>query len=261
MIPAAVVAVVAVGGALAFGVLKGHRQSAARTNTAAVAPVGTPVPQAVEDTPPAGGSGDLRVESVPDGARVMLDGREVGFTPVTLKSVAAGRHALILEGDSGTLRRTVRVQAGERTVARYEITAGFLSIASRIPVEIYDGNRKIGTSNDGHILLAPGPYKLQLVNTQYGYRDSAEFAIKPGEVSTLTANLPNGSLGITSEAGSEILVDGQRIGTAPLAPIQVPIVSHQVLARHPQFGERRQSVDVVRGQPVELSVILNETST
>ena len=56
-----------------------------------------------------------------------------GFTPLTVKNVSAGRHALILEGESGTLRRTVRVQAGERTVARYEITAGFLSVSSRIP--------------------------------------------------------------------------------------------------------------------------------
>ena len=36
---------------------------------------------------------------------------------MTVKNVAAGRHALVLEGESGTLRRTIRVQAGERTVA------------------------------------------------------------------------------------------------------------------------------------------------
>jgi hypothetical protein len=43
-----------------------------------------------------------------------------------------------------------------------------------------------------------------------------------------------------------------------VAAIQVPIGTREVLVRHPQFGERRQSVDIVRGQPVDLSVILKE---
>jgi PEGA domain len=259
MIAAAAVALVAlIGGALVFGVFKGGR-SAPATVTPAPASV---APEVVEDSPAgAAGSGELRVESVPDGARVVLDGREAGFTPLTIKSVTAGRHALVLEGDSGTLRRTVRVQAGERTVARYEITAGFLSVSSRVPLEIYDGNRKIGTSDEGHILLAPGQYKVRLVNTHYGYREDAEFTVKPGEISTLAVTLPQGSLRITTEAGSEIFVEGERVGTAPLAAIQVPIGTREVLVRHPQLGEHRQSVDIVLGQPVDLSVILRDGNT
>jgi hypothetical protein len=259
MIAAAVVGVIALVGGLAFGFLKGGTSSPATAATPA--PAATAAPEVVEDSPSeAGGSGELRVESVPDGARVVLDGREAGFTPLTVKNLAAGRHALILEGESGTLRRTVRVQAGERTVARYEITAGFLSVSSRIPLEIFDGNRKIGKSDEGHILLAPGQYKVRLVNTHYGYRDDAEFAIKPGEITTHAVTLPQGSLRITTEAGAEVFVEGEAVGTAPVAAIQVPIGTREVLVRHPQFGERRQSVDIVLGQPVDLSVILREAN-
>jgi hypothetical protein len=237
--------------------LKGRRSAPATT----AAPAPAAIAEVIENSPAdAAGSGELRVESVPDGARVVLDGKEAGFTPLTIKNVAAGRHALILEGDSGTLRRTIRVQAGERTVARYEITAGFLSVSSRIPLEIYDGTRKIGTSAEGHILLAPGQYKVRLVNTHYGYREDAEFTIKPGEISTHAVTLPQGSLRITTEAGSEIYVEGELIGTAPVAAIRVPIGTREVLVRHPQFGERRQSVDISLGQPVDLSVILKEAN-
>jgi hypothetical protein len=227
---------------------------------AAATPAPAPVPQAVDDVGAEAGAGELRVESVPDGARVVLDGKEVGFTPLTLKGVPAGRHALVLEGDAGTLKRTVRVQADERTVARYEITAGFLSVTSRIPVEIFDGTKKLGSSDEGHILLAPGQYKVRLVNTHYGFREDAEFTIKAGEISTHAVNLPEGSLHITTEAGAEIFVEGELMGVAPLAAFRVPIGSREVLVRHADLGERRQSVEVVSGQPTELSVIFRDNA-
>ena len=131
----------------------------------------------------------------------------------------------MLEGDNGTLKRTVRVKADERTIARYEITSGFLSVTSRIPVEIFDGTRKLGSSDEGHILLPPGRYKVRLVNTRYGFREDAEFAIKAGEISTHSVNLPEGSLHITTEAGAEIFVEGELMGIAPLAAFRVPIGS------------------------------------
>jgi hypothetical protein len=254
----AAAAALVVGGVVAFGVFKIGRGSPPPT-TIATAAAPAVVPEVTEDAPVVG-AGELRVESVPDGARVLLDGREVGFTPLTLRDVPAGRHALVLEGDSGTLRRSVSVRADERTVARYEITAGFLSVVSRIPVEIFDGTRKLGASDGGHVLLAPGQYKLKLVNTQYGYREDADFTIKAGEVSTHTVTLPEGSLHITTEPGAEILVDGEIMGVAPLAPFRVAIGAREVLVRHPDLGERRQSVDVVQGQPVELSVVFRETA-
>jgi hypothetical protein len=256
MVAAAAVVLVA-GGAFAYFTWGGESKPA---QAAVTAPAPAAVPEPVEEIPADGGAGELRVESVPDGARVVLDGREVGFTPLTLKDVPAGRHALILEGDSGTLRRTVRVQADERTVARYEITAGFLAVVSRIPVEIFDGTRKLGVSDGGHILLAPGQYTVKLVNAQFGYREDVEFTIRPGEVSTHTVMLPEGSLHITTEAGAEIFVEGELMGVAPLAAFRVAIGAREVLVRHPDLGERKQTVEVVQGQPVELSVIFKDAA-
>jgi hypothetical protein len=173
---------------------------------------------------------------------------------VTLKDVPAGRHALVLEGDGGTVRRTVRVQPGERTVASYEITSGFLSVISRLPVEVYQGSRKIGDSGDTHILLAPGQYRVALVNTRFRYRAETEITIRPGEVTTHTAQLPSGSLIVNTSPGAEILVDGERVGTSPTKTLPVAIGTREVLVRHPKFGERRQSVEIVADRPTELSV-------
>jgi hypothetical protein len=254
---AAAIALLAVGAVAAYRVLPfGGSKSTEATAPAAEAPAASPA--STSEPAATGDTGELRIETVPTGARVTLDGREVGFTPLTLKAVSVGRHALILQGDSGTVRRTVRVQAGERTVARYEITAGFLSLSSRIPLEIYEGTRKLGTSDGGHLLLAPGSYKLRLVNTRYGFEDVVDVNVRPGEVTTQPVTLPEGSLLVTTEPGSEIFVEGQLAGTAPLGALQVPIGSREIRVRHPRFGERREAVDIRQGKRVELSVVFQE---
>jgi hypothetical protein len=42
----------------------------------------------------ASGRGTLQIESLPAGAQVILDGRSVGTTPLTLSDVAAGSHSV-----------------------------------------------------------------------------------------------------------------------------------------------------------------------
>jgi hypothetical protein len=65
--------------------------------------------------PPVTGPASIQVESRPAGASVYVDGRLVGSTPLQLRDVGAGVHAVSLELD-GHRRWTssVRVGAGER---------------------------------------------------------------------------------------------------------------------------------------------------
>ncbi len=209
-----------------------------------------------------GPTGELRIESTPDGARVMLDGKESGFTPLTLNNVPAGRHLLVLEGENGTVRRTVRVQAGERTIARYEITGGFIAITSKFPVEVYENNKRIGISTEGHIALAPGRHKVTLVNGRYNYRADVELdgqgrrdhdAHRRDCRWASSSSTPRRARKSSSTASAS---DRRR---SP--PIPAAVGAREVLVRHVDHGERRQSVDVTPGKPVELSVIFEGTTT
>lgn len=69
--------------------------------------------------PPAGPertSGSLMLDSRPTGARVLVDGKLVGTTPMLLDSIAVGDHAVRLELDGFTpWTTTARVTGGERT--------------------------------------------------------------------------------------------------------------------------------------------------
>jgi hypothetical protein len=52
---------------------------------------------------------------------------------------------------------------------------------------------------------------------------------------------------------AEVSIDGKKIETTPIAKLQVPLGTHEVVFKHPQFGERRQTV-VVTSTPLTLNV-------
>ncbi len=57
--------------------------------------------------------GTLVVESLPQGATVLIDGRPLGTTPVTLGDVRVGNHAVRLERDGYRIwNAPVKVTAG-----------------------------------------------------------------------------------------------------------------------------------------------------
>ena len=77
-----------------------------RTNEAASSPA---APKAVAET------GTLVIQSRPDGATVLVDGRQVGTTPMSLGDVRAGSHAVRLERDGyQTWTSAVTVAGGEQ---------------------------------------------------------------------------------------------------------------------------------------------------
>jgi hypothetical protein len=66
-----------------------------------------PAARASEPPPPASEPGRLLVRSTPAGARVFVDGREVGVTPVTMRDLGRGAHAvrIVREGYRTAERR------------------------------------------------------------------------------------------------------------------------------------------------------------
>ena len=60
--------------------------------------------------------GSVAIDSIPPGARVLVDGRPVGSTPLVLEDVPAGTHLVRVEADGYTVWAwTVRVVANQRS--------------------------------------------------------------------------------------------------------------------------------------------------
>jgi hypothetical protein len=128
-----------------------------------------------------------------------------------------------------------------------------LTVFSRIPLDIYLEGKRIGTTDDGQLIVPPGNHRFELSSRRYGYRGDVTVSLQPGQMTTHTVTLPSGVLRVRGAAGTEVWVEGEHIGALPLADVTVPIGTREVVFRHPQQGERRQMIEVGAGAPAEIT--------
>jgi hypothetical protein len=229
-------------------VADGVRSIAATTGSSA-----KPAPEAQKAVPVTSpDAGDLLVETTPAGAKVLLDGKAVGTTPLTLNAVTPGKHMLVLQSDEGTIRREVSVRAGERFVAQETFMPGWLAVHSRIPLDVMMNGKRIGASGDGQLLLPPGRHTVTLSSAQYNYLGTTTVEIDPGRVREHNVKLPLGRVNIDAPAGAEVWIEGERVGEAPMRDVRVPIGTREVIVKHPSFGERREFVEVLADRTVHV---------
>jgi hypothetical protein len=193
--------------------------------------------------------GSLNVSSTPDGAEVWLDGDIQGRAPITLEEVPAGDHTLMVRGRTGSVRRSVHVQAGGTADVAISIQAGWLVVFAPIGMAVIENGRAIGTSETGRMLLNPGEHRLDIVNEQVGFRESHTPEIRPGETVAINVQLPPAMLEITAPADTEVLVDGQLIAKTPTEPVPVAVGTREVILRHPSLGEQRQTATITYRTP------------
>jgi hypothetical protein len=130
-----------------------------------------------------------------------------------------------------------------------------LTVFSRIPLDIYFDGKRIGTTDDGQLLVPPGAHRFELVSRRYNYRGEVSLSLQPGQMMTHTVALPSGVLRVRGAAGTEVWVEGEHVGALPLADVSVPIGTREVVFRHPQQGERRQMIEVGAGAPAEVTAM------
>lgn len=229
--------------------------------SSAVTTPGDVAPSASAPQAPAGPVGELRVESTPAGATILLDGRDRGLSPATLAGVPAGTHSLTLRSTAGTVTRPVRIRPGERTLVSEGITPGFIAVFSRIPLDVLLDGRRLGASEDGELMLPPGRYKVTLVNSRFNYHGQVTLDVTPGRVTPHTVDLPNGQLHISTEPGAQIWIEGVQVGEGPSVDVEVPIGTRDVLVRHPDLGERRQSVEVRFARRTDLTLTIGSRTS
>lgn len=226
-------------------------------------PAGGQVSQYLEfaDTPM---TGMLVVHSQPAGATVLVDGVPRGVAPLTIDGLEPGDHEVLLQSDAGNSRHVVTVLAGTTAslvapaaAAAEGPVSGWISVKAPFTIEIRQDGRLIGTSETDRVMLAAGRQVLELSNETLGYRQSRVIQVVPGKVATVALDLPRGTVNLNASPWAEVWIDGQRVGETPIGNLELPIGSHEIVFRHPQFGEKRHAVSVTTAAPVRLSVEMN----
>jgi hypothetical protein len=195
------------------------------------------------------------------GARVIVDGVEHGVAPVSVADLAPGDHEVVLQAQGGApVKQRVVIQAGVTSSVLAPVAAvqgpvsGWLSVKAPVLMEIHEGGRLIGTTDSERLMMSAGRHEIELVNETLGYRGTKVVQVPAGKVAAVPVELPQGIVNINALPWAEVWIDGKRVGETPIGNLAVTIGPHEMVFRHPQFGEKKQAVSVTMHAPVRLSV-------
>lgn len=207
-------------------------------------------------------TGSLLIQSDPPGAQVTVDGEPHGVAPVSVADLAPGDHEVALQAEGASVvRQHVVIQAGVTSSVLAPVAtasagpvSGWLSIKAPVAMEIREGGRLLGTSEADRIMMTAGRHDLEVVNETLGYRSTRTVQVPPGKVAALSIDLPQGAINVNASPWAEVWIDGRRVGETPIGNLPIAIGPHEVVFRHPQFGEKHQAVSVTLSAPVRVSV-------
>ncbi len=209
---------------------------------------------------PAPTTGALRVQTDLKQAVVSVDGVDRGTSPLTVDDLQPGDHQVVVRGDRGTFRRVVQIKPQETLslmISSSEPTTlvpGWLTVTSPVPMQLREEGRLIGTTETDRLMLPSGDHDIELSNESLGYRVTRKITVTPGKTTASAIELPSALLSLNALPWAEVWIDGERVGETPLANLSRRIGSHQVVFRHPQLGERTETVLLTLRQPTRIGV-------
>jgi hypothetical protein len=236
------------------------------------APANAPAASAAAAAPAAGAAaalpaamtGALNINTEPAGVQVFVDDVRRGVAPLSVTDLKPGVHVVTVRDSRRSVAQRVTVTPGAVATVfiamggRSEFESGSLAITSPIPVQIREQGALVGTSESPAVLLSTGRHNLELTNPELNYRVERTVEIQAGRRSSLELTVPNGVLNINAIPWAEVWIAGRALGETPIANVAVPIGTHEVVFRHPELGERRQSVTVRTGGPTRVGIDLRK---
>jgi hypothetical protein len=197
---------------------------------------------------PAVSEGSLTVTTDTPGGQVTIDGEDRGAAPLTVRSLTPGQHRVVVKSNGNTYNRTVQIEAGATASLVISASAatswGSVSITTPVVVQVFEGQRLIGTSDIEKIMLTSGDHDLELVSESVGFRAARKVRVSANQIATVALDMPKTQVSINALPWAEVVVDGTKIGETPLGNVSMALGPHEIVFRHPQLGERRMTTTV-----------------
>jgi hypothetical protein len=197
-------------------------------------------------------TGQARVTATAPNAHVTIDGKKWGKAPLTISTLAAGKHMVQIESDAGTVNTPIAVSPGETTELDVPVYPGWVSVLAPVQLFIFEGERFLGTTEGEKLMLSPGKHTLAFISEELGYRRTLEVTIVPGATAAVSLPMPKVPVTIEGPEGADLIVDGEPMGKLPLTGLQVSLGTRDFVVRHPDHGEKRQVVTVTQLAPVRV---------
>lgn len=205
----------------------------------------------------------LSITTDPPGARVLIDGQARGTSPLTVTDLTVARHKVTVTGDNGTLERQVTTEAGVASSVVFSlpktqgVSVGWLSVTSPFEVQVVERGEVVGTSASTRFMIPAGTHDADLVNEALGFSERRRIVVTQGATATITIDA-RAPLSANARPWADVLIDGRAVGQTPIANLPVALGTHQIVFRHPDLGERQQTIVVTAKGPNRIAVDLTK---
>jgi serine/threonine-protein kinase len=208
--------------------------------------------------------GRMSVATDPSGARVAVDGKPRGISPLVVADLTAAEHKVTVTNETGSADRTVMVTPGGTASVVFSLTrvagpvGGWLSIATPFDIEVSENEDVIGSSGASRIMLASGRHVITLSNRTLGFQDTRRIDVVAGKTTAVRVDPPKVAVSVNARPWADITLDGNNVGQTPIANLPVSIGLHEMVFRHPELGERKQTVTVSVKGPNRIAMDLSK---
>lgn len=208
--------------------------------------------------------GSISVVTDPAGAQVEVDGRVRGVSPLALKDLTSADHKVRVSGATGSAERTVAVNPGTTTSVVFSLPkvsspiAGWIAVSSPFDVSISEGNNVVATGRVAKIMMPAGRHTISLANDALQYATERTVEVSAGQTAALRIDPPKAAISANARPWADVIIDGTGVGQTPIANLPVTIGPHEILFRHPQLGDRRQTIIVTAKGPNRIAVDLTK---
>jgi archaellum component FlaG (FlaF/FlaG flagellin family) len=203
-------------------------------------------------------TGSLRIVSEPSAATVTIDAIDRGSTPLTVAGLSVGQHDVVVRSGGKTQRRTLQVEANTTTSlvlsgVESGTPSGWLSATASAPLRIFESGKLVGSTESDRIMLPAGEHTFEFSSDALGFSATRTLNIGAGQTSSVVLPMPQVIVSLNAVPWAQVWVDGQALGATPIGDFKTTVGAHEVIFRHPQFGERKQTVVVTAKGPNRIS--------
>jgi hypothetical protein len=201
--------------------------------------------------------GELEVRSEPSGAKVYLDGKEFGESPLLLSDVTPGRHLIRVSKEGYEALEILENIGGDRKKVMAQlkkvVTEGELVVRTEPSgATVTLNGRSVGKSPYEGRSLSPGIYRIRIVKEGYENWERTEIvdAGKRVEVlAQLTQLKPKeGDIEVRSEPGEgKVYLDGKYLGETPLLAPHIRPGRYSILVLKEGYHPLEERVEVKGG--------------
>ena len=121
-------------------------------------------------------------------------------------------------------------------------------------VQLFEDGRLLGSSDSERLMVPAGTHQCDIVNDALGYRSTRSVQVSSGKVTSIKIEFPTGTIALNAVPWADVWIDGEKVGETPIGNLPLAIGTHEIIFRHPDLGEQRQTVTVTLAAPTRLSV-------